>query len=410
MHDIGIKEERKQQVEDFKDGKIDILFVYEMLLTGFDAPRLKKLYLGRMIKAHNLLQALTRVNRTYKHYRYGYVVDFADIQREFDKTNRAYWDELQSELGEDIGSYTQIFKDEQEITQDIADIKNVLFDFDTENAEIFCQQISQISDKKQILEIKKALQTAKELYNILRLQGDYRFLKHLDFGKLAVLYRETQAHLDRLNLMESLSAGDSSRLLNESLEDVYFTFVKIGEHELKLADDLKDSIKKVRESLAANFDQEDPEFISLREELERIFQKRNLSEISQDEMVKNISVLDKVYSKIKELNCENELIRHKYAGDVKYARTHKRLINFDGLSGDEQKIFDALMGVKTDTDEKVLNLQQMLDNESYFEKQMQSSVLEHFKRKQQFAVSPQDIKSINGLLAKEYLKESGRIN
>ncbi|WP_422387032.1 type I restriction enzyme subunit R domain-containing protein [Aggregatibacter actinomycetemcomitans] len=32
-----------------------------MLLTGFDAPRLKKLYLGRLIKAHNLLQTLTRV-------------------------------------------------------------------------------------------------------------------------------------------------------------------------------------------------------------------------------------------------------------------------------------------------------------------------------------------------------------
>jgi len=45
LHDIGTKEERKQLVEDFKGGKIDFLFVYNMLLTGFDAPRLKKLYL-----------------------------------------------------------------------------------------------------------------------------------------------------------------------------------------------------------------------------------------------------------------------------------------------------------------------------------------------------------------------------
>jgi len=50
-----------------------------MLLTGFDSSRLKKLYVGRVIKAHNLLQALTRVNRTYKDFKYGYVVDFADI-------------------------------------------------------------------------------------------------------------------------------------------------------------------------------------------------------------------------------------------------------------------------------------------------------------------------------------------
>ena len=159
LHDVGTKDERDQWVKDFKAGKTDILFVYNMLLTGFDAPRLKKLYLGRLIKAHNLLQTLTRVNRTYKSYRYGYVVDFADIEREFDKTNRAYWDELSNELGDEIGSYSQLFKTAEEIEQEIADIKNALFDFDTENAEEFCSQISQIEDKKQLLTLKKALQT-----------------------------------------------------------------------------------------------------------------------------------------------------------------------------------------------------------------------------------------------------------
>ena len=159
LHDVGTKDERDQWVKDFKAGKIDILFVYNMLLTGFDAPRLKKLYLGRLIKAHNLLQTLTRVNRTYKSYRYGYVVDFADIEREFDKTNRAYWGELSNELGDEIGSYSQLFKTAEEIEQEIADIKNAMFDCDTENAEEFCSQISQIEDKKQLLALKKALQT-----------------------------------------------------------------------------------------------------------------------------------------------------------------------------------------------------------------------------------------------------------
>jgi type I restriction enzyme R subunit len=98
LHDIGDKQFKKDQIEDFKEGKIDLLFVFNMLLTGFDAPRLKKLYIGRVIKAHNLLQALTRVNRTYKDYRYGYVVDFADIQKQFDIANRDYFNELQDEL------------------------------------------------------------------------------------------------------------------------------------------------------------------------------------------------------------------------------------------------------------------------------------------------------------------------
>ena len=59
LHDIGTKDERKKWVEDFKEGEIDFLFVYNMLLTGFDAKRLKKLYIGRVIKRHNLLQTLT---------------------------------------------------------------------------------------------------------------------------------------------------------------------------------------------------------------------------------------------------------------------------------------------------------------------------------------------------------------
>jgi type I restriction enzyme R subunit len=91
LHDVGTKEERKQLVDDFKEGKIDLLFVFNMLLTGFDSPRLKKLYIGRVIKAHNLLQTLTRVNRTYNNFSYGYVVDFADIEKEFEKANQDYF-------------------------------------------------------------------------------------------------------------------------------------------------------------------------------------------------------------------------------------------------------------------------------------------------------------------------------
>ncbi|SUA23747.1 type I restriction enzyme [Neisseria gonorrhoeae] len=133
--------------------------------------------MGRLIKAHNLLQTLTRVNRTYKSYRYGYVVDFADIEREFDKTNRAYWDELSNELGDEIGSYSQLFKTAEEIEQEIADIKNALFDFDTENAEEFCSQISQIEDKKQLLALKKPCKPPKSCTTSCACKAATNFLR-----------------------------------------------------------------------------------------------------------------------------------------------------------------------------------------------------------------------------------------
>ena len=148
LHDVGSKDDRKQEIEDFKDGKIDFLFVYNMLLTGFDAKRLKKLYIGRLIKDHNLLQTLTRVNRPYKKFRYGFVVDFADIRKEFDATNKAYFEELQLELGDEMQTYSNLFKTNEEIEADICDIKEKLFHFDLSNAEIFSQQISLIEDRK----------------------------------------------------------------------------------------------------------------------------------------------------------------------------------------------------------------------------------------------------------------------
>src|SRR5690554_5345577 len=410
LHDIGTKEERKDWVEDFKAGKIDFLFVYNMLLTGFDAKRLKKLYLGRVIREHNLLQALTRVNRTYKDFRYGYVVDFADIRKEFDATNKAYFDELQSELGDEMEHYSHLFKSQEEIKQEIEHIKDVLFRFDTDNMEEFCNQISQIRDRDTVLALKKALADARSLYNLIRLQGEYDFLDELDFAKLNVLYRETSNHLDLLNLKNDLESGeDTTNLLNRALEDVIFKFVKIGEEELVLADKLKNTLRQTREALASNFDQQDPQFISLKEELERLFKKKNLSEVTQDEMVANIDALNKIHDRVKELNRENNLLRQKYLGDAKYTRIHKRLQerqqSQSDISESERKIFEALAGVKQDADEQVLNNSQVLDNESYFERQMMPLVIGRFMKEQQIKLNADASRYINHLVVAEYLKE-----
>ena len=410
LHDIGTKEERKNWVEDFKAGKIDFLFVYNMLLTGFDAKRLKKLYLGRVIRKHNLLQALTRVNRTYKDFRYGYVVDFADIRKEFDATNKAYFDELQSELGDEMEHYSHLFKSQEEIKQEIEHIKDVLFRFDTDNMEEFCNQISQIQDRDTVLALKKALADARSLYNLIRLQGEYDFLDELDFAKLNVLYRETSNHLDLLNLKNDLESGeDTSNLLNRALEDVIFKFVKIGEEELVLADKLKNTLRQTREALASNFDQQDPQFISLKEELERLFKKKNLSEVTQDEMVANIDALNKIHDRVKELNRQNNQLRQKYLGDAKYTRIHKRLQerqqSQNDISESERKIFEALAGVKQDADEQVLNNSQVLDNESYFERQMMPLVIGRFMKEQQIKLNADASRYINHLVVAEYLKE-----
>ena len=406
LHDIGNKDERKEKVEDFKEGKIDFLFVYNMLLTGFDAPRLKKLYIGRVIKAHNLLQTLTRVNRTYKNFRYGYVVDFADIQKEFDKTNRAYFDELQSELGDEMQHYSNIFKSADEITAEIKQIKDVLFKYDTKNAEVFSQQITQISDRKQMLEIVKVLNNSRDLYNIIRLSGNYEMLDKLDFHKLTQLSREANNRLTLINTKEALENNvDTSNLLNIALEDVLFAFVKVKEEEMVLADQLKDILQKTRESLGGNFDPKDPMFVSLKEELERLFKKKNLNEVTKEEMERNIKELQDIYNASKELERKNQLLKAKYDNDAKYARLHKRLMEKDPLTDSESKLFEALQSLKKEVDAQILQNSKMMENESYVERMMVKMVIEQLKNKHNLPLDAEQAKVINGLMVKEYMNE-----
>lgn len=405
LHDIGSKDDRKNEVDDFKDGKIDILFVYNMLLTGFDAKRLKKLYIGRIIKNHNLLQTLTRVNRPYKKFRYGYVVDFADITKEFDATNKAYFDELQAELGDEMQNYSNLFKSKEEIEEEIKNIKEKLFHYDLRNAEVFSQQISQIEDRKQVLEIKKALEIAKNIYNLIRLEGHFDLLEKVDFKKLNQLYNEAARHLDLLNLKANIENNvDTTNLLNVALENVLFMFRKVSEEEMVIADQLKDMLRKTREALGGNFDQVDPQFVNLYDELKRLFDKKNLDEISQDDMRNNIGLLQQIYDKVTELNRKNNLLKAKYENDAKYARMHKRILEKGNISKRESEICDTLMDIKKQVDEKVLINTQMLNNESYFDKLLIQMVIGSFG-KNKIELDPESAKYINTFLVKEYMYE-----
>ncbi|MCG8527164.1 MAG: DEAD/DEAH box helicase family protein [Opitutales bacterium] len=406
LHDEGTKQERRDKVDAFKDGDIDILFVYNMLLTGFDAHRLKKLYLGRLIKAHNLLQALTRVNRTYKDFQYGYVVDFADIEKEFDKTNRAYFDELQSELGDEIEGYSNLFNTAEEIEQELDAVKDILFNYNTENAERFSQQVSEIQDRSQMLEIIKALDEVKALYNVIRLTGQFQLLDQLDFRKLTQLSRIASDRLALINQKIALeTASDSSNILNMALEDVVFTFTKIGEEELRIADELKETLRKTRETMAANFDQADPEFVYLREELERLFKKKKLTEITREEMADNIESLNSIQSRARELERKNRLLAEKYLNDAKYIRIHKRLCEQNTLNTSERKLFDALSAFKAKADARILQNAQLLTNESYAKKEMMRLIIEELMQNQGLALDSETLQSINMMVMNEYLND-----
>lgn len=408
LHDENDKHIRKDLIDAYKKGKIDVLFVYNMLLTGFDAKRLKKLYLARVIQDHNLLQTLTRVNRPYKNYQYGYVVDFADISKAFDRTNQLYFNELQSELGDEMEMYSHLFKSHEEIKKEIEELQEILFRYDTENKEIFSQQITQITDKQELISLIKALRTAKENKNIIAINGYEGLGELVDFEVLNKLLLVAQARLDSLNVMESLDSGNETQnLLNIALEDIIFQFIKVGEEELKLADEYKDQLRKTREAMQQNFDQLDPYFILLKEELERIFKNKNLSETNQNDMVENMFLLRKIYDKAKELNRKNSLLQAKYEHDEKYVRIHKRLTEKGNLSIKEMQLHRALMNVKNDVDQKLDGQEDILENEAWFERYLVRLVAQQFVVKENLDLDAATRLNISNLIGKEYFQLYG---
>jgi type I restriction enzyme R subunit len=172
-----------------------------------------------------------------------------------------------------------------------------------------------------------------------------------------------------------------------------------------LADKLKDILQKTRLALGGNFDQKDPYFISLKEELERLFKKKNLNEINTDEIESNIKELDKIYNEAREIERKNQLLKAKYDNDEKYARLHKRLMEKDPLTESESKLFEALQGLKKEADTLILQNSNVLENESYIETMMMRMVINQLNTKAQFGLDVEKSKRINSLIVKEYINE-----
>ena len=81
------------------NGDMGILIVYNMLLTGFDAPVEQVMYLDRVIVAHNLLQAIARVNRVGGEGKdKGFVVDYVGIGHHLKKAIDTYDEREQKEV------------------------------------------------------------------------------------------------------------------------------------------------------------------------------------------------------------------------------------------------------------------------------------------------------------------------
>ena len=395
------KKTRSEEIDDFKKGKIDILVVQNMLLTGFDAPRLKKIYLGRVIKAHNLLQTLTRVNRPYKNFKYGYVVDFADIREEFDRTNAAYFNELQQQLGEDFKTYSNIFLSQEEIEKSINDIENKLFEYDSENLEIFSQQINEL-EKKNLIDLKKIMITYKDLYNVIKAFGYNDLLSRIKIDRVSKMVHEVERRIDIINLTNKENQ-DTASMLNVALANIDFNFKKISEEELVIADKYKQKFDEVRKEFLINIDKDDMKYILLFREYNNLFTSINFEDLTVADMNNNTVKLDELMKKIHSLNESNSRLLVKYSGDEKYVKIHKRVLEripeFNQVD-----LYEILINLKNEIDDILLRKYDIMDTESYFKKTIMPMTMDEFD-KHNITIVIDEVQFFTEVIVETYLAE-----
>lgn len=336
LHDEGDKEERKSYIEEFKKKQtIDVIIVNQMLLTGFDAPRLKKLYLGRKLDGHDLLQALTRVNRPYKDFKYGYVVDFVDIKENFDSTNDRYLKELNrtndgEETGEKLPVGTVVIESEDEIKDKIQEIKNLLWYYDVSNQEEFRIQLDSIEDKNILYELRTTLDDAKSLINRIRSSGDSELtekVRNMLPGTIPTLITEVNHRIERINMLEGNNhKEDVSGIINLALSEIDFSFIKGVPEELAIViNDLKEKFERVQREFEGNFDQKEEKYVILADEFRAFFRKRGFVPANVKEAKDEVHYMDEVMAKIKEINARNNMLKKKYNNDEKFVRIQKRI-------------------------------------------------------------------------------------
>lgn len=416
-HDSFNKESRAKWIELFKDGKIDLLIVFQMLQTGFDAPRLKKLYLHRMVKEHNLLQTLTRVNRPYKDLKFGYVVDFANIEQEYSKTNKDYQEELEHEVGNDNYKETdKLLVTIEEAKQKVSDALKTLDGFELGNPQIFSRQLNLKEDKEEVRKVLNSLEDMRSMQNMLTSQGSDAD-SIVEITDIHNLIKATKNRLDMLNFVEgSENRDDVKQLLNMALENVEFSFEKRGEEELEIREQYKQAVEHARKQIKACVDTDDPEYRSLLDEFLRLFKKKDMEQQDEFNMHKRVQNVNDILRRIKKLNERDAYEAIKYNGDSKFVRVEKRLKEkaeeeekkpnpptprLYAWTQQKEKMAIILLDIKEDVDDVYFHNQAILEAPDYFEKNILTFVTRNF-RKAALSTDRSVRQYVSSIINKEY--------
>lgn len=330
----------KQTQISFRETPVpDILIVHQMLTTGYDVNRLKKMYLLRHAREQSLLQTISRVNRPYKSpngqvYRYGYIVDFVDIEKEYDRTIDMYLKELEKDLndnGENEGSLKGLVIGPGDINNKYLAYEEALKSLaDASNLEIFRKQLN-LFTKDKLFDIRRILNGIKSCYTEFLLSRAMNYAKQIDIDYNKKLLSEVQHRIDFINL-KNQPADTLAVISNDDIVEIIYEFIKIritildlGKFAAKYEDskevsDIINSVKDIQKEMKNNKNHNQSELIKLDELLQKIFEMLDISNL--DDLGSINSELLKALEELRKINAENDRLAEIYGGNYAFVKTY----------------------------------------------------------------------------------------
>ena len=103
--------------EEVADGhdELEIVIVRDMWLTGFDAPVMNTMYVDKPMKGHSLMQAIARVNRTFRDKEGGLIVDYIGIATSLREAVSKYTKEDQDKAGIDTAEFAAVALEKHDV-------------------------------------------------------------------------------------------------------------------------------------------------------------------------------------------------------------------------------------------------------------------------------------------------------
>ncbi len=386
LHD---EQEVKEKIYSFKHENTDIVFVFNMLLTGFDLPSLKRLYIHRELKDHNLLQALARVNRSYNNMSFGYLIDFVGIKENYDKTTDDYLKELNQFNQSDSNikdNLKDMFADRETLEKDIKNAYDDLFNYPIDDIETMTSAIVNISAMNELLKVSRAINTLKERYNLIRTSNDKKILslkEKMDIEKIhkiSSMLHQKAKHLHALKSINEPKNPNDLIILEDliALLDFKIEFKECKELRFKEQEEITTKQKQAKEILEKIPDQQDKEIQKFYKDFSKLLQtpatSQNFDGISHS--------YDAIISQLKQHKEQTTYLLNKYDNDLAYAITHKRIHKhlMEQSISNPVGIFTLLSALKSAIDERISKRQEILNEEYYLKNAIKIELRDAFKK------------------------------